>query len=811
MATPTYSNFTVSQTATPDVNLQPPSGPMPGQVGAAQADAIGRAASGTGDAASRIALSIQDQVNQTRVNDAVNQARIAAQQLTYDPQNGYQALKGNDALSRPSGQPLADEYGDKLSGALMDISGSLGNEAQRRAFNATASDLQAQFKGQVEAHALQQFGVYHDSVNDASVALAANSAVQNWDNPDMIFGHVDPTTGQRTGGAIDAIKAATMAKAQQHGLEGAPADEAILSATSATHRAVITAALDNGNAPYAMNYLEAARKSGEMTGSDILALQGRVNQGVWLNVSAAAVSSAATDAARIIAPTPMDRMKQITFGAESGGRDTNPDGTPVTSPVGAKYGMQVMPATAANPGHGIAPAANDSPAEYNRVGLQLLNALVKKYGEPAQAWAAYNAGEGNVDKAIAAATSVGEPGLWLQALGDFQSEENHAQTVAYVNANMAKFNNPTSTQNQRPTELDFINHALSNLPPGAPPQLVQMTREHAAQQYDVINKSFAEQGQNALGAVQQWLYANQGHGATAADVPGSLMEPLLRFAPGDAKNLEAFSRALQRGDVVTNLGRYNDIVTNMDDYAKLSNPQWDMLQTQLAPGTFMQLSKARADYQNNTTDDTSGGLNRVQINRVLNNRLESLQLPTKASQGSADAAWLGATRIFIDQSIFKTQRDLGHKLTPAEIESHIDNLFSQNADFRMHVMGIPIPGTHVSQNIMSVKRWQIPDDDVASIKQAFAKNGVQNPSDVQILNTWRTKQMNDRSRPAADVSMVGVASPAPAPPIADWGEGAGYNMKGATNVVGNTLVPLLGFGGSSGAEVHTSNDYYNDD
>lgn len=755
----TYSTFTTAQTATPDVNLSAPNGPNAQQIAGSQAEAAGRAMQGAGDAASRIALSMQDQINQTRVNDAVNQARIAAQSLTYDPAKGYQALRGNDALSRPNGFALADEYGDKYKTAISDIAGNLGNEAQRQAFGQVSSELQAQFHGQVEQHALQQFGVYHDSVNDASVELAANSAVQNWDNPDMIFGHVDSTTGQRAGGAIDAIKAATMAKAQQHGLEGAPADLAILNATSATHRAVVTAALDNGNAPYAMSYLEAARKSGEMNGNDVLALQGRVNQGVWLSVSAAAVSKAATDAAHIIAPAPMDRMTQITAQSESGKRDTNPDGTPVTSATGAKYMMQVQPDTAANPGHGIKPAASDTPAEYNRVGAQLLSALVQKYGEPAQAWAAYNAGEANVDKAIAAATSVGEPGLWLQALGDFQSEANHKQTVDYVTKNIAQFNDPTLTQGQRPTELDFVDHALRNLPPSAPPQLVQMTREHAAQQWDVINKSIAEQGQNALGDVQRWLYANQGHGATAADVPSALMEPLLRFAPGDVKNLEAFSKALQRGDVVTNLGRYNDIVTDMDRYAKMSNPAWDMLQTELSPTTFMQLSKVRADYANSTSDDTSGGLNRAQINRVLNNRIASIGLPITARAGGQDAQWLGGTRIFVDQSIFKAQKDLGHKLTPAEIEEHIDGLFAQNVEFRNHLFGIAT-GTS-TRSVMSMHVRDIPSDDMASIKQAFAKQGVPNPSDAEILNTYRTVKIKGELKPSRIQLLPTVAAPAP--------------------------------------------------
>lgn len=72
----------------------------------------------------------------------------------------------------------------------------------------------------------------------------------------------------------------------------------------------------------------------------------------------------------------------------------------MVSPKGARYAMQVMPATARDPGYGVRPALNDTPAEYNRVGNDYLGALRQRYGDPAKMWAAYNAGPSRVDKAI---------------------------------------------------------------------------------------------------------------------------------------------------------------------------------------------------------------------------------------------------------------------------------------------------------------------------------------------------------------------------------------------------------------------------
>lgn len=123
------------------------------------------------------------------------------------------------------------------------------------------------------------------------------------------------------------------------------------------------------------------------------------------------------------APT-MARMQAITAYSESRGREYNPDGSRVTSPKGARGVMQVMPGTARDPGYGIKPS-DGSPAEDARVGREKLAAMMRRYGgDPAKAWAAYNWGEGNVDKAIAQRGDA-----WLSAAP--------AETKAYVASNTA--------------------------------------------------------------------------------------------------------------------------------------------------------------------------------------------------------------------------------------------------------------------------------------------------------------------------------------------------------------------------------------
>lgn len=96
------------------------------------------------------------------------------------------------------------------------------------------------------------------------------------------------------------------------------------------------------------------------------------------------------------------------------------------SPVGAQGLMQVMPATGRQPGYGITPMRDNSVRENVRLGLGKFEAMMKRYnGDVDKALAAYNAGEGNVDKALKRASQYG--GNWMNYL------PRPAETIPYVN------------------------------------------------------------------------------------------------------------------------------------------------------------------------------------------------------------------------------------------------------------------------------------------------------------------------------------------------------------------------------------------
>ncbi len=703
---PTYDNFQTAQSGSPNTPYAASTTPNASQVEGGQLQELGAATQRAGDAATHIALQMQDTANQVRVNDAVNQARKAAQDLAYSPDNGYLNLKGDSALTRPNGQDLPTEYGDKLREQLGTIGASLGNEMQRRQFQINASDLQAQFRGQVESHMLGEFREHALSVQNGTIDLASDDAKRNWQNPDLI------------GPSLAAAKAAIFQKGQVSGWSASQTQAAMLTTTSKVHTDVVMAALENNNPSYALSYLDTRR--GEMTADDILRVQGHVNQNVWQAQSLGAVQAATTKATPALAPTSFDRMVQITAMIESGGRETNADGSTVTSPKGAQGVMQVMPGTNKNPGFGVKPAADDSPGERARVGKDYLQAMLQRYGDPAKAWAAYDAGPGRLDAALKTG------GDWLSQMPK--------ETQAYVQKTVAELSSNTGVA-PRPTELDFVNSALLALPPGSPPQVINMTRQHATAQFGILDKSYKEQGQQALSAVQNWLFTNSSRGVTLSDVPPALMDPVMRFAPGDARNLEAFSKAIQKGDTITNNGRYNDIVTNMTDYAKMSDAGWNQMQTQLSAFDFRHLSKERANFINGNTSDTSESLNRAAVTRSLNENLATLKIPTATGKDLDAGERIGGIRKFVDQSILDAQQGTGKKMTQAEIVGHVNGLFSTSVDFRNTLFGMTTGSS--SENLMSMTLKDLPTGAADGLRAALVKQGNKAPSDTDVLNLYR--------------------------------------------------------------------------
>ena len=88
-----------------------------------------------------------------------------------------------------------------------------------------------------------------------------------------------------------------------------------------------------------------------------------------------------------------DNLLNALIKQESGGNIN------AVSPKGARGLTQIMPSTGKNPGYGVKPLQNDSEGEQLRFTRDYMGALLKENkGDLNKALAAYNAGQGNVNK-----------------------------------------------------------------------------------------------------------------------------------------------------------------------------------------------------------------------------------------------------------------------------------------------------------------------------------------------------------------------------------------------------------------------------
>jgi soluble lytic murein transglycosylase-like protein len=168
-----------------------------------------------------------------------------------------------------------------------------------------------------------------------------------------------------------------------------------------------------------------------------LALAGELNDQAIDPVSGREVAATASSpGARAIADQALSRLfpnaygagsvADTTFGsmlqAESSGRQFTKDGKTVTSPKGALGIAQIMPSTGPEAAAlaGLPYDANrlKNDAQYNAtLGKAYFDKQMETFGgDPAKAAAAYNAGPGATQKAIAEAAAEGNPDAWLSKL-----------------------------------------------------------------------------------------------------------------------------------------------------------------------------------------------------------------------------------------------------------------------------------------------------------------------------------------------------------------------------------------------------------
>lgn len=282
-------------------------------------------------------------------------------------------------------------------------------------------------------------------------------------------------------------------------------------------------------------------------------------------------------------PPTLARMQQITAFSESRNRERDANGRIITSPKGAQGMMQVMPGTNRDPGFGVMAARDDSDAERTRVGRDYLAAMMKRYGgDPAKAWAAYNAGPGRVDDAVAAHGAG-----WLGAMPK--------ETRDYVASNTAALGGGQGRYSPRRDDLNGIYQWIDSQPWDF--ERKQAAREEAdkrvARNDMLLRRQEADAHDEALAFVDR-----MGDGFTSiSQLPPALQR---RMSPEDRHNFNELAK--QNAKPKPRQTDYGFYLQASDAYA--SNPQAFLAispaeaRVKLSDGDFEQYMGWRRDVLN---------------------------------------------------------------------------------------------------------------------------------------------------------------------------------------------------------------------
>lgn len=238
---PTYDNLRTSVAPMPGPQVGPMDGPA--RQSAQFGEAVGRA----GGALQSIMLDEQQRADQTRIADAMNQAVAARLRLTHDQADGYTRLVGRNALERPDGKGLDEEYAGRLKGDIDAIDAGLGNDQQRRVFRQQAGQMLVQFGADVAQYRNRQHTAYQISTAEGTIATARDMASLESGNPEAV--------AQAQG----AIKAAVYELGRLHGWSAQETLAKTVEQLSTMHASVATEAIQQGRIDYAKTYLEQVK------------------------------------------------------------------------------------------------------------------------------------------------------------------------------------------------------------------------------------------------------------------------------------------------------------------------------------------------------------------------------------------------------------------------------------------------------------------------------------------------------------------------------------------------------------------------
>ncbi|UEH06667.1 transglycosylase SLT domain-containing protein [Pseudomonas sp. HN8-3] len=691
---PTYDTAQVQQQPTRPVQLQ---GVAPDTTSIAQGlQSFQRGAE-------ILANKSREQADTASIMDADRKLTEWQQNTMFNPEGGVYTRKGGAALD------ITNQTLGQFEEAQAKIAETLTSEQQKARYAQIVTSRRNSLSNELNKYEFAQREQHYDDTAEGQRRSAIQGAALYANDPQQLAYY------QAKMNVVEG------AEAQRKGLPPELAEQKRLEANTRLNAAVIEqlAARDPMKAKqYFMDNAVSMTADAQLRAASML--KPLIDRQVGVSVGSQAVQDVSSQDNRVFASI---------LQAESGGKQFDRNGQPMTSSRGAIGTAQIMPSTGPEAAKlaGVEWDENRfrNDPDYNRqLGQAYFQKLTNDFKSPALAVAAYNAGPGMVNDWINGTNTTGKNASKLK-LGDPRTGE----------ISQAEFLDKIPFKETREYTEKVLGKALHTQEPsfGQVAQAIDARDDLTADQKSIALKAAkqridwqAEQRkqQDAQNLESAWDVVLQGNSwdtipaATWAALPAEGRKQIMDYKPGRPTDQEAYYRA--RDEIVS-----GNELNLLGMRAKLSDTD------------FQELTKLQQDRREKGAEATSSiGSN----DDIFKEALRNAGIDPNAKAGKSDAKSVAAARRYVDTQIRALEQDQGKKATPDQVQKVVDRAFIQGDVPGSGFMGMfsskkrafeREPGDQVI--VRDIK--QIPADEHQQIVEALKRHG-RVPNDADILKLF---------------------------------------------------------------------------
>lgn len=236
MKVPVSNEFSVGVANAPSAHFTAPSLPDVG----VEVTRAGNQTFSAGQEAVNAQMKMLAEMNELATDNALAQVKAFEQDLRVNPNNGYENLRGENALNRPNGQSLVDEYDGYLMEHANAVKDTLKNDVQKALFTQRLDGIRQTLRNKTGEHLLAEGRKWKDTSLNTQIELAANSFSLS-------------TTDEERDAAIDRAISAAKGLQDLYGWDSETMQKKVMDASDRAIRQVIDDQIDKGN------YSEATR------------------------------------------------------------------------------------------------------------------------------------------------------------------------------------------------------------------------------------------------------------------------------------------------------------------------------------------------------------------------------------------------------------------------------------------------------------------------------------------------------------------------------------------------------------------------